>query len=269
MASEPAVPTGEQIADYYRSLGPLLQMAWDDNFHIGYWEGPDDTSTVAEATDRFTDLLINRMGVGAGDHVLDVGCGIGKPALRVARSTGATVTGITISRQQVQQATERSRLAHMSHLVTFEYANGMDMPYASASFDAVLSFESINHMDRPTALREMARVLRPGGRLVLTDVTVPEETYQVPDDPGAVTSLIRIGDYPSLVVDAGLELRELTDVTEQTRGTMRRLFDGIVRTRKEFERRYGVSVQDVLDSASAVLPTVPYAGCLIMVATKP
>jgi ubiquinone/menaquinone biosynthesis C-methylase UbiE len=270
MTSQPAVPSANQVADYYGSLGPLLQMAWDDNFHYGYWDGPEDTSSVQEATDRFTDVLIARLRVGPGDRVLDVGCGIGKPALRVASSTGASVVGITISRLQVEQATERASNARMSDRVSFQYADGMDMPFESGSFDAILAFESINHMDRPTALREMARVLVPGGRLALTDVIPPPGTPVPEGDSSMVSSLVRFEDFPGLVEEAGLVLDELTDVSEQTRGTINRLIDGILDSRKDFERRYGTSVQAVLDEAKSALPTSPNSfGCLIMAAHRP
>lgn len=96
MNSPPAgPPASDLMADYYRLLGELLQMAWGDNFHLGYWEGPDDTSSVQEATDRLTDVLAARLRVGPGSRVLDVGCGIGSPALRVAATTSAGVFGIT------------------------------------------------------------------------------------------------------------------------------------------------------------------------------
>jgi ubiquinone/menaquinone biosynthesis C-methylase UbiE len=244
-------------------------MAWDDNFHFGYWDGPSDTSSVREATDRFTDLLIERLRVGPGDRVLDVGCGIGKPALRVASATGAGVLGISISELQVGQATEAARAEHMSDRVSFQHADAMAMPFGEASFDAVLAFESINHMHRPTALDEMARVLAPGGRLVLTDVTAPSDGGHLPEnDPGVVTSLTRLEDWPGLIGDAGLVLDELTDVTEHTKDTANRMIDGILKCRREFEERHGVSVQEVLDAAKSALPTVPSAGCVIVVAHK-
>lgn len=269
MTSPSPAPPGGQVSDYYSSLGPLLQMAWDDNFHFGYWDGPSDTSSVREATDRFTDLLIERLRVGPGDRVLDVGCGIGKPALRVASTTGAGVLGITISELQVKQATEAALAEDMSGQVSFRYADAMAMPFGDASFDAVLAFESINHMHRPTALREIARVLAPGGRLVLTDVTAPSEGgYQPENDPEVVTSLTRLQDWPGLISDAGLALDELTDVTEHTKDTANRMIDGILKCRREFEERHGVSVQEVLDAAKSALPTVPSAGCAIVVAHK-
>lgn len=269
MTSPSPAPPGGQVSDYYSSLGPLLQMAWDDNFHFGYWYGPSDTSSVREATDRFTDLLIERLRVGPGDRVLDVGCGIGKPALRVASTTGADVLGITISERQVEQAREAARAENMSDRVSFRHADAMAMPFGEASFDAVLAFESINHMHRPTALRDMARVLAPGGRLVLTDVTAPSDgSYSPENDPDVVTSLTRLQDWPGLIGDAGLVLDELTDVTEHTKDTANRMIDGILTCRREFEERHGVSVQEVLDAAKSALPTVPSAGCAIVVAHK-
>ncbi|BCB82745.1 SAM-dependent methyltransferase [Phytohabitans suffuscus] len=269
MTSPVSVPTSDQVADYYALLGPLMRMAWGDNFHFGYWDGPDDRSTVQEASDRFTDLLVERLRVGPGDRVLDVGCGVGRPAMRLAATTGASVLGITVSAEQVEIATEQARVEGLSGRVSFQFADGMNTPFAADSFDAVLAFESINHMDRATALREMRRVVKPGGRIVLTDVTPPKGTPP-PDDTNMVSSLVRFEDFPDLARDAGLVLEELTDVSAQTRPTIERLIDRILDTRKEFEAAHGVTVQSVLDGARAVLPTSPASfGCLIMVAAKP
>jgi SAM-dependent methyltransferase len=256
-------------------------MAWGDNFHFGYWEGPSDTSSVEEATDRLTDLLVARLKVGPGDRVLDVGCGIGRPALRMASTTGAEVLGINISADQIRQAAESARAEGMADLVSFQYTDGMHTPFAPGSFDAVLALESIMHMDRPTALREMARVLKPGGRAVLTDVfplglgldgSVPEglpfETSQREGD-AHIASLVRFEDWPGLVVEAGLELDELTDVTENIQPTFPRMLDGFLANRRRFEKEHGITLEEVLASATVTHPNLPAAGCLIMAAHKP
>ncbi|MEO5875202.1 MAG: methyltransferase domain-containing protein, partial [Streptosporangiaceae bacterium] len=207
-------PTPGQMTDYYSAIGPLVQMAWCDNFHFGYWDGPGDKSTIEQATDRFTDLLTERLRVGPGDRVLDVGCGIGKPALRIAAATGASVLGITISQEQVEQANARALAEQRTGQVSFEFGDAMDMPFESGAFDAVLAFESIHHMDRSVALREIERVLSPGGRIVLTDVTpLTQELPDQADDPNLVSTLFQFDDWPGLVADAGLVLDELTDVT--------------------------------------------------------
>lgn len=275
MSTSSAVPpTPEQVTDYYGALGPLLRMAWGDNFHFGYWDGPSDTRSAEEATDRFTDLLAERLRVGPGDSVLDVGCGVGRPALRVASSTGAGVTGITISAEQVEQASELARAADMAGRVRFRYADGMDMPFEADSFDAVLAFESIVHMDRPTALREMRRVLKPGGRLVLTD-TFPVGGDRAGGEAGDVASMGRIEDYPALVADAGLRLDEVTDVTEHTKFTFTRMLDRVFRCRREFESKHGTTIEQVFASMKPAHPDAvsagptPDVGCLVVVAHKP
>ncbi|MGW5679809.1 SAM-dependent methyltransferase [Streptomyces sp. NPDC003860] len=282
------LPTSDQVTDYYSALGPLLRMAWGDNLHFGYWEGGSDRSSPQEATDRFTDVLMERLGVAAGERVLDAGCGIGSPAVRVASLTGAEVWGVTISQQQVDQAVELAERAGLSGRVRFALRDAMETGYEDGSFDAVLAFESIVHMDRPRALREWKRVLKPGGRIVLTDVfPVVDETAQpfnpafatarkeeVPD----MTSFVTFDDWPGLVADAGLELVELTDVTEHTKFTFTRVLDGILRCRKDFEREHGMTVEEVLDamkpahpqaSQSAGFGAPPQVGCLIAVARKP
>ncbi|MFC3994299.1 SAM-dependent methyltransferase [Nocardiopsis sediminis] len=258
---EPSIPGG--VARFYDTLGPLLSRAWDDNFHFGYWDDPDDPRTVESATDRFTDVLIRRLGVAAGHRVLDVGCGIGKPALRVARATGAAVLGISVNERQVADANRRARAEGLAHAVSFECADAMRMPYDDASFDAVLAFESILHMDRGIALREMARVLRRGGRLVLTDVLVPEDvegtalrrSAEVLNGGGAT-----LADYRRLTRAAGLDVVELVDASEHTKPTVPRMAERF--------RRSGLRADTDTPSGRIVAVTneLPEVGCLILVA---
>ncbi|MFH8619919.1 SAM-dependent methyltransferase [Streptomyces sp. NPDC017979] len=273
------LPTSDQVTDYYSALGPLLRMAWGDNLHFGYWEGVSDRSSPQEATDRFTDVLTDRLGVEAGCRVLDAGCGIGSPAVRVASLTGAEVWGVTISQQQVDQAVELAERAGLSGRVRFALRDAMDTGYEDGSFDAVLAFESIVHMDRPRALREWKRVLKPGGRIVLTDTFPLDGAARRPGDTvGDVASMATLEEYPRLLADAGLEPVELTDVTEHTKFTFTRVLDGILRCRKDFEREHGMTVEEVLDamkpahpqaSQSAGFGAPPQVGCLIAVARKP
>jgi cyclopropane fatty-acyl-phospholipid synthase-like methyltransferase len=267
------------MSDYYTAMGALLQMAWGDNFHLGYWDGPSDKSSAEEATDRFTDELTERLRLSPGDRLLDLGCGIGKPARRIAARTGASVVGVTINPHHVEIATEHARAAGMADQVTFQHADAMDLPFQNGSFDAVLAFESILHMDRPTVLQQVQRVLVNRGRLALTDFTrgagsAPESfrslTGASPAEElvGAVITLSTADEWPGLCATAALHLDEVTDVTAHTARTWGKLFEGFFRVRREFEARCGITLEEVLDTAARGL-NADGVGYLIVAAHKP
>lgn len=119
-------------------------------------------ATLAPATQ----VAVDALGPIAGLRVLDVGCGTGNAALEAARR-GAVVTAVDPAARLVDVA--RGRAAAESLSVTAVVAEASSLPFADAAFDALLSvFAVIFAPDASAAAREMVRVLRPGGRLVLT-----------------------------------------------------------------------------------------------------
>ena len=263
------------VIDYYDIVGPIMQQFWDDNFHFGYWNGPDDLSPVAEATDRFTDLLIGKLNTVPGDRVLDLGCGIGKPALRLVRSKDVQVVGITISKSQVEQANDRARRESLTDRATFQVADGTDMPFEDDSFDAVFAFESILHMDRGRALREICRVLKPTGRLVATDLVErasPEDADRAATPPSAgnatFTRLPYLAGYRELLTAAGLEPIELVDLTDNTvRISMQRMMSAPEDDKKAFDVTMDPARQKVVAAANMPLSAAADLGCALIVCT--
>jgi cyclopropane fatty-acyl-phospholipid synthase-like methyltransferase len=267
----------DAMSDYYSATGALLQMSWGDNFHFGYWDGPGDKSSVEEATDHFTDQLMARLKLKPGDRLLDLGCGVGKPARRIAARTGASVVGVTIEPRHVELANEAAREEGLADRVSFRHANAMDLPFEDGSFDAVLAFESIVHMDRAKVLGEVERVLVPGGRLALTDLTplagdAPRSYRSMmgapADDDSVVATLITAEDWPVLCRDASMELDEVTDVTGNIAPTWTKLFEGFFRVRREFEAKHNITLEELLNTAKANTNTNGI-GCLIVAAHKP
>jgi ubiquinone/menaquinone biosynthesis C-methylase UbiE len=105
--------------------------------------------------------------------LLDVACGAGGPALRIAAITGCSVIGIDVHEQAVSTACVLAAGRGMSHLAEFRVVNAaQQLPFPDASFDAITCVDAINHLaDRPCVVAEWARLLKPGGRLLFTDPT--------------------------------------------------------------------------------------------------
>ncbi len=111
-------------------------------------------------------------GPAAGDRVLDVATGTGDLALELARrvAPGGEVVGTDFSERMLEIA--RAKAAGAG--VRFELANALSLPYGDGEFDAAtVGFGARNFSDLEQGLREMARVVRPGGRVVVLEITQP------------------------------------------------------------------------------------------------
>jgi len=117
----------------------------------------------------------DRAELAAGDSVLDVCCGTGDLSLELAAlvSPGGNVIGCDFSEPMLDLAREKAA-ARGAAGVRFEWADALNLPYDAERFDAVtVGFGVRNFADRDRGLGEMARVLRPGGRLVILEFTEP------------------------------------------------------------------------------------------------
>jgi SAM-dependent methyltransferase len=113
-------------------------------------------------TGRVVEPLLAAASVGVGTRVLDVATGPGWVAARAAER-GASVVGIDVAEAMIA----RAQSAHPG--LEFRRADAHELPFADASFDAVVGNLAIMHLSRPErAMTEFVRVLRPGGWLVLT-----------------------------------------------------------------------------------------------------
>lgn len=133
------------------------QLAPIDNFHSFGSAGTVELARLA--------------GVTAGQHVLDVGGGVGGPARFLAKTYGCTVTVLDLTEEFCRAGEALTNWTHLSDRVTFVHGSALDMPFPDASFDLVWTqHAAMNIADKSRLYAEIHRVLRPGGRFALFDV---------------------------------------------------------------------------------------------------
>ncbi|GAA0503765.1 methyltransferase type 11 [Saccharopolyspora subtropica] len=221
--------TAAEVAEFYDGLERFLSSWLGESIHYGYWpDGPGGSFT--DAQDRLTALVGEKLALRPEERLLDVGCGTGRPATLLARATGCIVTGITISRRQLETAVRRDVDG-----VAFTLADAMDMPFADGEFDAALALESLLHMpDQKGALAEVHRVLRPGGRLVVADFF---QITPAPEQPGGVpfTPPPPLPELTDRIRAAGFEVTDVVDITGPTRPTYDELLAAVAAQRSTLD----------------------------------
>jgi demethylmenaquinone methyltransferase/2-methoxy-6-polyprenyl-1,4-benzoquinol methylase len=133
---------------------------------------------------HWRERAVDRAAVGPGDSALDVCCGTGDLAFELARRIGPTgrVVGSDFSERMLKLAREKELAGRSSNgagaaaPVEFEWGDAMELPYSDGSFDAVtVGFGVRNLTDVQAGVSELGRVLRPGGRLVILEITQPQK----------------------------------------------------------------------------------------------
>lgn len=126
---------------------------------------------------RKIDRLIDQLGPGASDHVLEIGSGWGGCAIRMAERTGCRVTSLTLSTEQAVEARRRVEAAGLSDRVEIRLQDYRDV---EGVFDHVVSvemIEAVGHEFLPVYVETVGRLLARGGRFALQAITIPDERY--------------------------------------------------------------------------------------------
>jgi cyclopropane fatty-acyl-phospholipid synthase-like methyltransferase len=249
-------------AAHYDRVTAAWGLLLGHELHYGYFESGDEE--LATATAALTSRMVANARFEPGQRVLDVGCGTGAPACRLVAEHGVEVLGITTSEVGVAAATERAREAGLPG-ATFEVRDGTDNQLPDESFDRVWVMESSHLMpERERLLAECARVLRPGGRLVLCDLVRRREIpflelrqrtreFAVLRAAFGAARMDPLTDYAAYAEQAGLTDVETEDVTAQTRPTFDRWQDNVRAHRDEVTAILGAESVEQFDQSCDIL----------------
>ncbi|HZC75257.1 MAG TPA: methyltransferase domain-containing protein [Gaiellaceae bacterium] len=206
----------------------VRQLTYGDDVGQSGWVTADELEHFAE-----------RLELDSDSRLLDVGCGSGGPALRLAETTGASVVGIDLLEEGIATATrlaEERGLADRAGFVRVDA--GASLPFDDGSFDAVISIDVMCHLpNRLDILGEWHRVTAPGARILFTDPTVV--TGLVTDAEIADRSAIGIYVFSAewvnetLLTEAGFETAGREDLTENMAAMAGRWHDARARFRED------------------------------------
>jgi arsenite methyltransferase len=243
---EPAEIKGCCAAVYQSDFARLLL---GDSFHPGGL--------------RLTERLGERLTLGPGLRVLDAASGKGDSAIFLAKRFGCEVTGLDFGAENVAEATGRVRAAGLDGLVSFQTGDAERLPFPASSFDAVIcECAFCTFPDKTAAAAEFARVLKPGGKVGLSDLTrsgpLPAELEGLLAWVACIADARPVGEYAAYLDAAGIGSIEIEAhdeaLAEMVRGIQGKLLGAELMIKlKKIE---GIDVEEAKSLARAAADAV-------------
>ena len=163
---------------------------------------------------RLTERLAALLDLGPPHRVLDVACGKGESAIFLAGRFGFEVTGLDFGTENVTQAARRAAAAGLGNRISFQQGDAEQMPFPSKSFDAVIcECAFCTFPEKSRAAAEFARVLKPAGRLGLSDLTrsgpLPPDMEGLLAWVACIADALPVNEYVGYLKTAGFENIEI------------------------------------------------------------
>ncbi|HAL60961.1 MAG TPA: hypothetical protein DCP08_00955 [Chloroflexi bacterium] len=160
---------------------------------------------------KATDELIELCHIGQDNYVLDVGCGVGVTPCYLAKRHGCRVVGVDIRNRMIDRSNERAKREEVEHRLEFRVADAQNLPFEDDLFDAVICESVLATVpDKPKAMHECVRVIKPGGYVGLNESTwiktpPPVEVVEwVGQDLSGNAQLLSADGWVGLLENAGL-----------------------------------------------------------------
>ncbi len=224
--------TTEDITNYYDHTEPHYRQFWkmeqSMGLHYGVWDR--STKTLAEAIINTNRQLAKLGQITASDVILDAGCGVGGSSIFLAKNLGCKVTGITLSERQVRTASHFANKNHVGHLANFERMDYTQTSFPDHHFDVVWAVESMQTAtDKSLFFREMRRVLKPNGKLLIADV-FKEGNWKITETPvmqtmlngWAMSDILSVSELTHLAKKHNFTAPERIDVTDKVRKSIQK-----------------------------------------------
>lgn len=168
------------VQSYYEGTRWDYRWVWGVRntyaLHFGYYD--ENATHHQAAVANMNKVMADLVQIQASESVLDAGCGVGGSSIWLAQNRDCVVTGITPVESQVRDALYNARKQSVGKQTSFVLADYTQAPFEEGSFDVVWALESVCHAKQKLAFyQEAARLLRPGGRLVMADTFRKKRPY--------------------------------------------------------------------------------------------
>lgn len=247
--------TIQEIRQYYRSCGDVYRRVWFGAhlpaLHFGL---SDDSDGYCHETalSSLEERLIEIAQIRTSEMVVDAGCGEGSSLRYLTTRLGCRVVGLNISLDQL--ASMRSHTPALWPRARVVCADYHEAPLAPRSFDVVWAIESLGHAyDRRAFILRARSLLRAGGRLVVAEAFMAEESARSKDEKRALTSvrkgwrlfsLLSETDCRDLLEQDGFRIRCMSDVTNEVLPSARFLSQKCKYALLKSENREGISTDE-------------------------
>ena len=204
------------------------------SLHYGIWD--ETVKNFSESLVNTNRIMMETAEISSADKVLDAGCGVGGAAFYINKMKNAEVTGISLSDRQIKFANEIVVKNNLTDKVSFKIMDFTRTDFNDECFDVIWACESVcQAADKPAFIRECYRILKKGGRLILSDFFLTNDNQEDPHswirkwcDTWAVTALISCDAFTARLKDQGFSTVKTTDYTDNIKRSARRMYNASI-----------------------------------------
>jgi cyclopropane fatty-acyl-phospholipid synthase-like methyltransferase len=234
--------TRPYLSKYDSPTSSLLSRIWGGHLHMGLFE--DDHEPLVEAQMRANRRMADGAALRPGDKVLELACGIGGTARFLAQHYGVQILATNIAEAQIREAVRLTGAKELRDSIKFAVADFHDLPCADEKFDCWWCQEALLYStDKRRVLTEALRVIRPGGRIILSDLVlnsrVTGETRNHFIATVRAAGMWSLEQWDRLLAELNVEIIEREDWSQHTRPTFEHVYRALANAAEAYRASIG------------------------------
>lgn len=266
----------QDTIDYYNSFGDVYELVWNQQVHTGYF---DTDKSLEAAVEDMTTYLASLLELRPGMIVLNVGSGQGGVDRFLVDNFNVHSIGIDISKKQIEKATTQAAEQGLTEKIRYIEASMTNIPLEKETVDVVWVQESFFHChDKPKALHEFYRVLKPGGAIIIEDtvlknVQVKQEILETFGERVKINELWTQEDYLKNMEKSGFVVEQTKDFSQYLSITYAKIIEFIRNNKSTLATKIPEMYKKALEHDFNFPLTLEFVrenkiGCLVLVAKK-